>query len=220
MVLWGSRYACWCLNMVPRKKEIKGVPRSCSMPHLLHCPKPAGLPAQQWAVCPAGNRGHSSPWLSAPQNVHRQPHLPKGCSGHCQGPHTIPASPSHVPQHSCFSSSMVYFLGCPRQVYVDLPSVSPCVWDTHTWSWLLLFLSSPGNVHVLAAKASPSLPNSTTSFPLSQLQTPHPGLKQRKDELLASCFIWCMKVGAPWLSAPSLSSRTQCHLPHHARCPS
>lgn len=183
-----------------RKGEIKGDPRSCSVPCPPHCSEAVEPLAQAAGSLPSGGSRSHSAWLAPssgkevlgpnPQRAYQQPRSLKSPSGQCQAPQTIPASPSHIPQGSCCSSGMVHFLGCSGQVYVDLPSISPCVWVTYTWPWLLLFLSIPIKVHVLGAKASLSFPNSTTGFPLSQLQTPHSGLRLRRDELRASCSIW------------------------------
>lgn len=107
MVLWDRKYLCWCLNVVFRKEEIKGDPRSCSVPSSL-----------LWS-----------------------------CRAPCTGsvPHSLP--------------------GGKQEALL-------CV------------------VRVLGAKASPSFASSAAGFPLSQLQTPHPGLRLRRDKLLASCSIW------------------------------
>lgn len=159
-----------------RKGEIKGDPRSCSVPCPPHRSEAVEPLAQAAGSLPGGgSRSHSSAGLAPssgkevlgpnPQRAHQQSCLLKSPSGQCQASHTILASPSHVPQGSCCSSGMAYFLGCSGQVYVDLPSISPCVWATYTWPWLLLFLSIPVKVRVLGAKASLSFPNSTTGFP-------------------------------------------------------
>lgn len=57
MVLWGSRYTCWCLNALLRKEEIRGDPRSCSVPHRPHCSEACRAPCTGRAVCPAGKQG-------------------------------------------------------------------------------------------------------------------------------------------------------------------
>lgn len=67
-----------------------------------------------------GNRIHSSPWLLAPSSTevlgsnshgaHQQPCLLRSLTGQYQGSCTVLPRPSHVPQQSYCSSSMVHVL--------------------------------------------------------------------------------------------------------------
>lgn len=86
-------------------------------------------------------------------------------SGQYQGPCTIPPRPSHVPQYTHCSSSMVYSMGCFEQRSVDLPSTSPCVRP-----WFLLFLSGLAKVHVPSPEAFPPFAESTAGFPYTSCE--------------------------------------------------
>lgn len=98
-------------------------------------------------------------WAPIPREHTSSPCLLRSPSGQYQGLCTIPVRPSHVTQHSYFSSSMVHSMGCFEQRSVDMPSTSPCVRP-----WFLLSLSGLGKVRVPSAEAFPPFAESREGF--------------------------------------------------------
>lgn len=170
---------------------------------------------KEWEVYSAGKQdSFLSMAVGSQQHRGAGPYFPGAHQRPCgqnQGFHTTPPSPSHVPQHGYFSSSMVHSLGCLGQVSVDLPSTSPCVLPL-----FLLFLSGLGKVHVLSAKAFPPFAESTAGFPYTSCKLHTQGWGWRRRSSWPVVPFVGMEVWAPWLSAPSLFSGAQGHL---SRCP-